>query len=114
MERRGAPHIQLATGDQFGRRGYACRAARRVRCWHSHPVLALAIAAAVTAAGTSSFGGGDAAVQRAHSTAFTSSPVTHDGITISVTGMAADDTETVIGLDIEGAATLAKACCQPR
>ncbi|HKS92189.1 MAG TPA: hypothetical protein VJQ83_09700 [Tepidiformaceae bacterium] len=65
-------------------------------------ILALAIVAAATAASTSYFGGGDAAVKQAQTTAFTSSPVTHDGITISVTGVAADDTETLIGLDIEG------------
>jgi len=69
-------------------------------------VLALAIAAAATAAGTSYFGGGDAAVQQAHSSAFTSSAVTHDGITISVTGVAADDTETLVGLDIEGRSSI--------
>lgn len=73
----------------------------------SGTVAALAIVAVATA-GTSGipfFGGADAGVHQAASSGAAqpiSSSVTHDGITIRVTGFESDDTRTVVGLAVEG------------
>ena len=63
------------------------------------------VATAARASGVAFFGGGDAGVQAAR-TGVASVPVgasvTVQGVTVTITGFAADDTRTVIGLDVEG------------
>jgi hypothetical protein len=63
------------------------------------------VATAARASGVAFFGGGDAGVQTAR-TGIASVPigasVSVQGVTVTITGFAADDTRTVIGLDVEG------------
>lgn len=63
------------------------------------------VASAARAAGVGFFGGGDAGAQSALTSAVAApvgASVTVQGVTITVTGFAADDTRTVIGLDVQG------------
>jgi len=85
---------------------YITSSPRRLVTLLAVTLLAFAlVATAARASGVAFFGGGDAGVQTAR-TGVASVPVgasvTVQGVTVTVTGFAADDTRTVIGLDVEG------------
>lgn len=88
------------------RLGYITSSPRRLVAFVAMTLLALAlVATAARASGIPFFGGGDEGVQTARSGVASvpvGASVTVQGVTVTVTGFVADDTRTVIGLDVEG------------